>query len=195
LRVAGTSSSHFDNVVSPICKRSFSKGLQDKDWQLDISLDGLTDSDTSDAKQSSSEPRNVSKRGGKVVRRQRELEEKVEKNKAQQSDTQFPTLRFSDEETERLLKEAYAGIPPRTGKRGTRNLRRQKNKFKIIRNQHKIKKQELVDAHFAKMAKRSRIAQEVKVIKEGADFVRENDREYHLRVLKKWSSMKSELYS
>lgn len=32
---------------------------------------------------------------------------------------EFPALRYSDEETERLLTEAYAAIPPRAGKRGT----------------------------------------------------------------------------
>jgi len=37
----------------------------------------------------------------------------------------FPAIRYSPEETEELLQQAYAALPVRDGKRGTRNLRRQ----------------------------------------------------------------------
>ena len=61
-------------------------------------------------------------------KKERELEEWNAKQ-AELGLGKFPATRYSPEETERLLAEAMAMLPKREGKRGTRNLRRQKNRY------------------------------------------------------------------
>ncbi|KAL7447847.1 hypothetical protein ACHAWC_000153, partial [Mediolabrus comicus] len=73
-------------------------------------------------------------RGGKMDRKRKEREAELEAALRGADNTQlkggeFPSLRYSDDETERLLAQAYAAIPPRAGKRGTRNLKRQKRRW------------------------------------------------------------------
>lgn len=102
---------------------------------------------------------------------------------------QFPPLRYSDEETERLLKEAYEGLPVRTGKRGTRSFKRQKVRFIQIRKARSIKKMEKVRHHFNRMEKRSEQVKAIQKMKEIAVESREEDRLYHEGVLKKWAAI------
>lgn len=102
---------------------------------------------------------------------------------------QFPPLRYSDEETERLLKEAYENIPVRTGKRGTRSFKRQKVRFIKIRKARSIKKMEKVRHHFDRMEKRSAKVKGIQKMKEIAVENREEDRLYQESVLKKWAEM------
>merc|ERR1719491_1365968 len=101
----------------------------------------------------------------------------------------FPSLRYSDEETQRLLDEAHANIPKRTGKRGTRNLKRQRNRWKVIYEQHRQKKEDRIKKHFRTMEKRSRIVGEVKEVLASAEKVREEERAYRMEVLKEWAAM------
>lgn len=188
-----------NSLIYPLSRRTFSSkegspgSLKDEDWQLKMSLDDIVDGEKKSATQGLSS--NASKRRGGKVARKREEKLMNQEKKIQESVTQFPSLRFSDEETERLLAEAYAGIPKKTGKRGTRNLKRQKLRFFNLRKAHKKQKKYRIQAHFAKMAKRKRIAREVRVIKATADTTREADREYQLKVLKKWATMKQEYES
>lgn len=133
-------------------------------------------------------------RGGKILRKKKEkaLELQNLESNSRMFDVgtgQFPPMRYSDEETEKLLKEAYSEIPERAGKRGTRSLRRQKNRFFAIRKAAAKKKRERIAHHFATMEKRSRIAREVREIKQSAEEVRMEDNEYQKQVLRKWAAM------
>jgi hypothetical protein len=99
---------------------------------------------------------------------------------------QFPPLRFSDEETERLLAEAYANIPKRAGKRGTRALKRQKVRFHFLRKADKIKKKEKIQHHFAVMEKRSKKVKDIQKMKEISNVNRNADAEYQMKVLEEY---------
>mmetsp|Transcript_29471 Transcript_29471/g.42153 ORF Transcript_29471/g.42153 Transcript_29471/m.42153 type:complete len:246 (+) Transcript_29471:82-819(+) len=100
----------------------------------------------------------------------------------------FPALRYSDEETERLLAQAYAAIPPRAGKRGTRNLKRQRIRMSKKREQHAIYKNQLIKTHERRMVHRSKIATECRAVREGAEEVRQRDLNYQKYVLQRWVS-------
>jgi len=102
---------------------------------------------------------------------------------------EFPTLRYSDEETERLLAEAYAAIPPRAGKRGTLNLKRQKGRAFVKLQYAYRKKLERIGAHERRMAKRKRTNDEVKKCRSEADDVRAREREYQDMILRRWAVM------
>jgi hypothetical protein len=102
---------------------------------------------------------------------------------------EFPTLRYSDEETERLLAEAYAAIPPRAGKRGTLNLKRQKGRAFVRMQYHYKKKLERIGAHERRMAKRKRTNDEIKRCRSEAEDVRARERDYQDMVLQRWAMM------
>mmetsp|Transcript_8475 Transcript_8475/g.12376 ORF Transcript_8475/g.12376 Transcript_8475/m.12376 type:complete len:317 (+) Transcript_8475:1-951(+) len=133
-------------------------------------------------------------RGGKIDRKRKEREAELEAALRGTDNTQlkggeFPSQRFSDEETERLLAQAYAAIPPRAGKRGTRNLKRQKNRWEIKRQYDATKKQERMDEHDRRMEKRHEISQAMYNIRvEGVD-IRERDQSYQMDVMKRWADM------
>ena len=96
-------------------------------------------------------------------------------------------MRYSDEETERLLAEAYAALPEKGISKKTRHKKRMANRFKAIRKARYLKKQEKIAHHFATMAKRKRISNEVRKVVDEAVEVRSRDLEYQKRVLKKWA--------
>jgi len=98
---------------------------------------------------------------------------------------QFPPLRYSDEETERLLKEAYASLPEKGGKRGTRKMKREKNRYHGIRKARSIKKMEKINHHFDKMDKRSLKSEGIRRMIEVAIEVRVDDQAYQMEVLRK----------
>jgi hypothetical protein len=138
-------------------------------------------------------------RGGKVLRRRREREmaKKAEQEAAAGGagggggggpGSQFPALRYSDEETERLLAEAYANLPERAGKRGTKHLKREKQRWFRARLNARKKKEERMAEHTRRMAKRSRIVREVMAVKEGAEDIRDAEREYQEEVMRAWAA-------
>jgi hypothetical protein len=98
----------------------------------------------------------------------------------------FPTKRYSDEETERLLKMAFAALPERTGKRGTRNLKRQENRWFLVRKIHAKKKRQMYQAHLRRMEERSKRMREIREGKMAAPDTRTRDREYQRQVLQRW---------
>jgi hypothetical protein len=98
----------------------------------------------------------------------------------------FPTKRYSDEETERLLKMAFAALPKRTGKRGTRNLKRQENRWFLVRKIHAKKKRQMYQAHLRRMVERSKRMREIREGKAAAPDTRTRDREYQRQVLQRW---------
>lgn len=134
-------------------------------------------------------------RGGKIDRKRKEREAEAEAALKGLTDTtqlkggEFPELRYSDEETERLLAEAYAAIPPRAGKRGTLHLKREKRRWWIKRQYDAKKKHERMEEHTRRGAHKKRINQEVKDTRAGAVDVREKDLEYQSMVLQRWAEM------
>jgi len=99
----------------------------------------------------------------------------------------YPQLRYSQEETERLLKEAYEGIPKREGKRGTRKKRRGKRRQNLVRKIHHKVKVAKVKAHYKKMEKRSRIAREVRETNYTSNEIQLKEEAYQMIVLKGWA--------
>jgi hypothetical protein len=99
----------------------------------------------------------------------------------------YPPLRYSPEETELLLKEAYDAVPKREGKRGTREAKRQGRRWQAVRKIRKKYKKLLVRAHYRKMEKRSlKVAQVKAVLAEAPDIVK-RDREYQAEAFRRWA--------
>lgn len=101
---------------------------------------------------------------------------------------EYPPMRYSEEETERLLAEAYAAIPQGTGKRGSRNKKRQERRWQLVREIRAKQKAHLAAFQVRKMAKRSQKIKEVKAILQEAPQVRQRDRLYQLAVYQRWAS-------
>jgi len=99
----------------------------------------------------------------------------------------YPPARLSDEETESLLKEAYANLPERTGKRGTKALKRQRRRWKLVRDIHKKYKQGKVRAHFRKTAHRGALTRECQAIRADAPTLRDTEKDYQMIVLRGWA--------
>lgn len=95
----------------------------------------------------------------------------------------FPPMRYSDEETERLLTMAYAAIPPRTGRRGTRSLKRQKRRWHLVRRIHRVYKGHIVRFHARRMEKRSLKVKQVRAMIQGAPEIVARDEAYRQQVL------------
>jgi len=100
---------------------------------------------------------------------------------------EYPPLRYSDDETERLLAEAYAAVPPRAGKRGTRNAKRQAKRWHLVRLIRKQYKRHLAKFQQRKMIKRSETMQAVKQVLYDAPEQRQRDRLYQAYVLEQWA--------
>lgn len=133
-------------------------------------------------------------RGGKIDRKRKEREAELEAKLKGVDNTQlkggeFPTLSYSEEETERLLAEAYAAIPPRAGKRGTLNLKREGRRWFIKRQYDYKKKRERIATHERRLAKRKETAMGMKRVREEAPAIREREREYQDMVLQRWAAM------
>jgi len=137
-------------------------------------------------------------RGGKQARRKREQElarlgegtTGVAGGKISAVAAKFPAIRYSTEETEELLKVAYETIPVRDGKRGSRNLKRQENRWKKVRKIRSDYKEQLLQAHYRRMEhrkyKRDRTKEMMDVI---AVEQRQNDLEYQKTLLKRYMGL------
>lgn len=166
--------------------------LQHLEWvkfQQSIAVDGFETGQTTKATLTALTGRKD--RGGKQLRKRKE-KESAEQLKAERLTESlggglFPPLKYSQEDTERLLAEAYAAIPPRAGKRGTRNLKRQHVRWHRVRKIRAKQKKFKERAHYRKMEKRSRIVQEVLAIKESAADVRAKEQAYQDAVFRKWT--------
>jgi hypothetical protein len=166
--------------------------LQHHEWvkfQQSIAVDGFETGQTTKATLTALTGRKD--RGGKQLRKRKEKELaesfKTERLTKAQKGGIFPTLRYSDEETERLLAEAYAAVPKRMGKRGTKNLIRQRVRwFRVRKIRAKIKKYR-IRAHFRRMEERSRRVKEVLAVKESAAETRARDAAYQDAVFHKWT--------
>ena len=105
-------------------------------------------------------------------------------------DGQYPPLRYSQEDTDRLLAEAYGAIPERAGKRGTRNLQRQSNRWHAVRKARKISKRNYgIRSHVRRMEVRSMVVRDVKQVKKDAPAIRQLDAMYQRHVLNRWAEI------
>ena len=160
LKINKQAASDTDEAVGKDEAKNKNPFLQHQEWvkfQQSITVDGFQTGQTTTAtvlKKS---------RGGKQARRKREKElarlgayadgsSSTEKISAVAQ--KFPAIRYSPEETEDLLKQAYEALPARTGKRGTRNLRRQETRWRKVRKIRSDYKAHLVRAHFNRMEAR-----------------------------------------
>jgi hypothetical protein len=101
---------------------------------------------------------------------------------------QYPALRYSEEETERLLAEAYANIPKRDGKRGNRHLQRESNRWHAVRKARKIAKKNYgIRQHTRRMLRRSQVVRDVKQVKVDAVGIREHEAAYQQAVTEQWT--------
>jgi len=98
----------------------------------------------------------------------------------------FPAIRYSPEETEELLKQAYAALPPRSGKRGTRNLRRQETRWRKVRKIRSDYKANIINAHYRKMDHRKYKRDRTKQALDDSIEQRRRDLHYQGQVLKRW---------
>lgn len=133
-------------------------------------------------------------RGGTIARKRKEREAELEAQlKGVDTTTlkggEFPALRYSDEETERLLAEAYAAIPPRAGKRGTLHLKREKRRWWIKRQYDCKKKFERIGAHSRRLAKHMLTKAQVKEERREAVGVRKQEKKYQKMVVQRWAEM------
>mmetsp|Transcript_13560 Transcript_13560/g.13143 ORF Transcript_13560/g.13143 Transcript_13560/m.13143 type:complete len:277 (-) Transcript_13560:56-886(-) len=135
-------------------------------------------------------------RGGKSLRKRKQKEQELtskvadrERMLADLGGGEFPTLNFSDQETERLLKEGYATLPPRAGPRRTRHLRRERLRWEHKRENDAKAKESKVKTHFRRMEKRSENIKAVMAVKEGAEEIRIKDRAYQQQVLLKYKQI------
>lgn len=131
-------------------------------------------------------------RGGKQARRKREKElarlgalQPQEENLSAVAQ-KFPAIRYSPEETDELLKLAYATLPERTGKRGTRNLKRQAERWRRVRKIRSDYKANIEEAHYRRMEARNYKRERTKTTKEASVEIRQRDLEYQKNILQKW---------
>lgn len=164
--------------------------LQHQEWvkfQQSITVEGFQTGQTTTATALKKS------RGGKQARRKREKElarlgafsESDEKISAVAQ--KFPAIRYSPEETEDLLKQAYATLPERAGKRGTRNLKRQAERWRRVRRIRSDYKAHLLEAHHRRMEARSYKRDRTKEMKEEARELRQKDLDYQGAVMKRWA--------
>ena len=125
----------------------------------------------------------TSRRGGR--QRKKQLEVKDERFK-RLGRGEFPALRYSEEETARLLAQAYANLPERAGKRGTRNLKRQGRRWFLVRKVRRLYKHHMAKFQERKMEKRSEKVRLVKQVLQDAPIQQTADRQYQADVYSTW---------
>jgi hypothetical protein len=164
--------------------------LQHEQWvkfQQSIAVDGFETGQTMQVRTS-----NKKARGGKARRKTQktDLEERIAERArfTGVGGGEYPPLRYSDQETERLLAEAYSAIPERAGKRGTRNLKRQGVRWHLVREIHKKYKYHMANFQTRKMEKRSLKIKQVKGVLETSPGIRERDRAYQAQVFQRWAA-------
>lgn len=99
----------------------------------------------------------------------------------------LPAIRYSEEETAKLLKLAFESLPARTGKRGTRNLKRQARRWKLVRQIRAKYKRNMMAAHERRMEKRHWKREQTKEAKEAAPAMCAKDAEYQAQILRRWA--------
>jgi len=139
-----------------------------------------------------------STRGGKQARKKREKElarlgafEGISADgrqgaKLSAAAAKFPAIRYSPDETEKLIKLAYETLPRRTGKRGTKNLRRQANRWRTVRKIRSDYKAQLMQAHRRRMEHRKYKRDRTDRTKLVSVDQRRRDLDYQGKILQRW---------
>lgn len=78
-------------------------------------------------------------------------------------------------------------MPPRTGKRGTRHLKRMKVRYFLINRARAKQKYFKKRAHFKNMRKRSQVITDVLQTKDDAPIIVERERNYQQLVIDRWA--------
>jgi len=120
------------------------------------------------------------------TRKQQKFQDQQDQSSFLGGGGEYPALQYSQEETERLLAQAYAAIPERAGKRGTKRIKRQQRRWHLVRQVRKKYKYHMANFQKRKMEKRSQKIKQVKEILHAAPDVQARDRDYQARVLKQW---------
>ncbi|GMI38124.1 hypothetical protein TeGR_g9824 [Tetraparma gracilis] len=153
---------------SPFASRSFSSNPPNPPSGTPGSAStsaSSTDTDYRDLKLSADELVRVD--GGIGSKRKRTKKKRPEENVTPtQSYGDLTAERLSEEETERLLAEAHAAIPQRSGAQNFNRKRRFNQKNIWIRKQHRRQKFERIRAHEKRMLNRKRIADECRAMRE-----------------------------
>ena len=102
---------------------------------------------------------------------------------------EYPVLRLGEEETEKLLKEAFAAVPPRAGPRRVRRKKRNAIREELKRQYAKKKKEERIQTHFRRMEKRSTTIKAVLQMKADAIEIRQTEQEYQQSILQKYHEL------
>jgi hypothetical protein len=175
------------NNVDDEARQQHSEWVQ---FQRSIVVPGFETGQVTDASGSSDSKRGGKARRSKEAKRNSELETRIAERRrfTDIAGGEFPPLRYNEEETERLLQEAYAAIPPRAGYRGSRNLKRQRNRFRLVKQIRAKYKYQLAAAQERKMEKRSLKVQQVRAVLESAPDAVTSDRLYQLQVLQRWKA-------
>jgi len=186
-------SNNDDITPSPASTTTTTTSLADEEWAkfeesitFIPSMKDKIESGRNDRKRSSRGGKHVRKRKQKALLRE-QLNSSTDSSEMDVGGGRFPSLRFSDEETKRLLEEAYANLPPRDGKRGTKNLKRQRNRFESIYKQDAKRKAEKIAAHERTMKKRSQLAKDVTAVLQSAEKIRATEKDYQLNVMQKFA--------
>jgi hypothetical protein len=163
---------------------------QHEEWvafQRSIAVDGFETGQQVDA------AAGRSRRGGRRVALQKKKrnaeKEALEEDARRFTDLkggEFPPRRYDPEETARLLALAYANLPERAGKRGTKNLKRQSRRWFLVRKVRKLYKYHRANFHERRMQKRSDKVRKVKDVLRDAPDACLADRRYQADVFARW---------
>lgn len=122
-------------------------------------------------------------------RAQKRLERRVldEKERRLQIQTgEYPSLRLSDDETQRLLEQAKAAIPVRTGKRGTKRIFRNFQRWWRVRKCRKKYRRQIAAANVRKDLARQRNWKIVKAMIQFTPHCQAADRSYQWEAFQRW---------
>lgn len=182
-------SSNAANATASSKSGATEQHLEWVEFQKSIEVEGFETGQTLTAIDASKK-----KSGGKAATKKRltkrqEMAEKIQERQrlAGGGGGEFPPMRYSDEETERLLAQAYAAIPKRMGPRGTKRLKRMKRRYHLVREIHRKYKQHIMKFHVRRMEKRSKKMKDImNLIKNVAPSAVEHDLEYRNSVRQRY---------
>eukprot|EP00527_Entomoneis_sp_CCMP2396_P000789 CAMPEP_0198138682 /NCGR_PEP_ID=MMETSP1443-20131203/2078_1 /TAXON_ID=186043 /ORGANISM="Entomoneis sp., Strain CCMP2396" /LENGTH=304 /DNA_ID=CAMNT_0043800567 /DNA_START=182 /DNA_END=1096 /DNA_ORIENTATION=+ len=167
--------------------------VQHKEWvefQQSISVEGFETGQMTEVIEGTGNKNRLARNRKRIYLK---LKQSIESQKERQSFLKvgggtFPTLNYSPEETQRLLAQAHAALPPRAGPRRTKHRKRAERRWWLVRQIHKKYKKHIIKAHERRMVERSRKVRQVKEVLSAAPEIRDEDRDYQLESFKRWSA-------
>ncbi|KAL7565244.1 hypothetical protein ACA910_014542 [Epithemia clementina (nom. ined.)] len=155
------------------------------EFQKSISVDGFETGQLTEVIAGNSRNRKV--RAMRMAQRRIRHRIMVRKERMGSAKTgEYTPLEYPPEETARLLAEAAAAIPPRTGLRGTRKRKRHLRRSFLNRLIHRRIKNHRIAAHFRRMKKQSeRVRKVLKILREAPE-IQKSDRDYQFALFQRW---------